>query len=53
MDIATAIASVVEQRDLDAGDMEAVMRSIMTGQATPAQIGGFLIGLRMKGETID
>ena len=53
MDIATAIASVVEQRDLGAGDMEAVMRSIMTGQATPAQIGGFLIGLRMKGETVD
>ena len=53
MDIATAIANVVEQRDLSAGDMEAVMRSIMTGQATPAQIGGFLIGLRMKGETVD
>ena len=53
MDIATAIASVVERRDLSASDMEAVMRSIMTGQATPAQIGGFLIGLRMKGETVD
>ena len=53
MDIATAIASIVEQRDLGASDMEAVMRSIMTGQATPAQIGGFLIGLRMKGETVD
>ena len=53
MDIATAIANVVEQRDLSAGDMETVMRSIMTGQATPAQIGGFLIGLRMKGETVD
>jgi anthranilate phosphoribosyltransferase len=53
MDIATAIASVVEQRDLSASDMEAVMRTIMTGQATPAQIGGFLIGLRMKGETVD
>ena len=53
MDIATAIATVVERRDLSAGDMEAVMRSIMTGQATPAQIGGFLVGLRMKGETVD
>jgi anthranilate phosphoribosyltransferase len=53
MDIATAIATVIEGRDLDEVDMEAVMRLIMTGQATPAQIGGFLVGLRMKGETVD
>jgi len=53
MDIATAIACVVERHDLGAGDMEAVMQAIMTGQATAAQIGGFLIGLRMKGETVD
>ena len=33
--------------------MRAVMQTIMTGNATPAQIGGFLIGLRMKGETVD
>ncbi|MEN8207236.1 MAG: anthranilate phosphoribosyltransferase [Pseudomonadota bacterium] len=53
MDIATAIATVIEGRDLDEADMEAVMRLIMTGQTTPAQIGGFLVGLRMKGETVD
>ena len=53
MDISTAIAAVIERRDLGAAEMESVMRSIMTGQATPAQIGGFLVGLRMKGETVD
>jgi anthranilate phosphoribosyltransferase len=53
MDIATAIANVIEKRDLSAADMEAVMRAVMTGQATPAQIGGFLVGLRMKGESVD
>ena len=53
MDLPTALASLVEFRDLTAADMESVMRLIMTGQATPAQIGGFLVGLRMKGETVD
>jgi len=53
MEMHTAIAAVVERRDLGAADMESVMRLIMTGQATPAQIGGFLIGLRMKGETVE
>jgi anthranilate phosphoribosyltransferase len=53
MDLPTAIAAVVERNDLSAADMEAVMRLIMTGKATPAQIGGFLVGLRMKGETVD
>jgi anthranilate phosphoribosyltransferase len=53
MDLPAALARVVEFRDLDAADMETVMRLIMTGQATPAQIGGFLVGLRMKGETVD
>jgi anthranilate phosphoribosyltransferase len=33
--------------------MTEVMRQIMTGECTPAQIGGFLVGLRMKGESID
>jgi len=53
MDMQTAIRAVTEHRDLDSTEMEAVMRLIMTGQATPAQIGGFLVGLRMKGESVD
>ena len=53
MDMQAAIRAVTERRDLNADEMTAVMRTIMTGEATPAQIGGFLIGLRMKGETVD
>ncbi len=53
MDMQSAIRTVTERRDLGADEMTAVMRTIMSGEATPAQIGGFLIGLRMKGETVD
>ncbi len=53
MDMPQAIRAVTEHRDLSRDEMRAVMNTIMTGAATPAQIGGFLIGLRMKGETID
>jgi len=53
MDMQTAIRSVIEHRDLSEPQMLDVMRLIMSGQATPAQIGGFLVGLRMKGETVD
>ncbi|TDO98203.1 anthranilate phosphoribosyltransferase [Marinomonas balearica] len=52
MDIQSAIAKVVERQDLTGEEMTSVMMKVMTGQATPAQIGGFLIGLRMKGETV-
>ena len=48
-----AIKAVTERRDLSAEEMSATMRLIMTGEATPAQVGGFLVGLRMKGESID
>jgi len=53
MDMPTAIRAVIERRDLHAEEMRAVMRLIMTGVATPAQIGGFLVGLRVKGETVE
>jgi anthranilate phosphoribosyltransferase len=53
MDMQAAIRSVLDKKDLSREEMTQVMRLIMTGEATPAQIGGFLVGLRMKGETVD
>ncbi len=53
MDMQTAIRTVIEGKDLSSEDMTTVMKTIMTGEATSAQIGGFLVGLRMKGESID
>ncbi len=53
MDIQTAIKSMIARQDLSGDDMTTVMRQIMTGECTPAQIGGFLVGLHMKGETVD
>ncbi|MDF1589839.1 MAG: anthranilate phosphoribosyltransferase [Gammaproteobacteria bacterium] len=52
MDLQTAIKTVIDRHDLSSQDMVTVMQQIMTGQATPAQIGGFLVGLQMKGETV-
>jgi len=53
MDMYKAIQTVIDRVDLSRAEMTTVMRLIMTGEATPAQIGGFLVGLRMKGETVD
>lgn len=53
MDMQSAIKAVTEYKNLSSEEMAEVMNLIMTGQATPSQIGGFLIGLRMKGETVD
>jgi len=51
--IKEAIAKVILNQNLSEEEMVSVMDEIMSGQATPAQIGSFLTGLRMKGETID
>ena len=53
MDIQQAIRYVTEGRDLSRAEMRSVMQAIMQGETTPAQIGGFLVGLRLKGETVD
>jgi len=53
MNIQQAIKSVISKQNLNEDQMHDVMDSIMTGQTTDAQIGAFLIGLSMKGETIE
>jgi anthranilate phosphoribosyltransferase len=52
MEMKDAIARCIERRDLSAEEMTAVMRTVMTGGATPAQVAGLLVALRMKGETV-
>lgn len=52
--VRTAIAALVdERRDLSEAEATAAMREIMEGEATPAQLGAFLVALRLKGETVD
>ena len=53
MDIKQALNQLVARIDLTTEEMASAMREVMTGAATPAQVGGFLIALRMKGETLD
>ncbi len=51
--IQQAIEKLIRGRDLTRDEAAAVMEEIMTGQATPAQFGAFVVGLRLKGETVD
>ena len=52
MIIQKALQQLIERRNLTQADMHAAMMAVMTGEATPAQIGAFLVALRMKGETV-
>jgi anthranilate phosphoribosyltransferase len=51
--IREALAKVVQAMDLQEAEMGEVMTEMMEGKATPAQMGGFLTALRMKGETVE
>lgn len=53
MDIKQALATLLNKQNLTAAEMRDVMRIIMSGGASDAQIAGFLIALRCKGETVD
>ena len=53
MNMQEAIAKVIDGDDLRRDEMTDVMNQIMSGGATDAQIGAFLIALRMKGESVD
>jgi anthranilate phosphoribosyltransferase len=53
MDIKQGLETAINHQDLATDEMIDVMRQIMSGAATEAQIGGFLVALRMKGESLD
>jgi len=53
MDMKAALARVAQQLDLNKDEMQSVMRQIMTGECSEAQIAAFLMGMRIKSETIE
>jgi len=50
--VKVALEKLLNQQDLTSEEMTAVMKSLMTGQATDTQVAAILIALRMKGETV-
>jgi anthranilate phosphoribosyltransferase len=53
MTLREAIARLTDGRDLSEAEAGACVGAVLSGEATPAQIAGFLVALRMKGETTD
>ena len=53
MDMKQALNRIASNLDLSRDEMKDVMSIVMKGEATDAQIGAFLMGLRLKSETID
>jgi anthranilate phosphoribosyltransferase len=53
MNVQDALARLLDGHDLSRDEARAVMNEVMGGEATPAQIGGLLVALRIKGETAD
>ena len=51
MNVQEALARLLEGRNLSRAEARSVMNEVMSGEATPAQIGGLLVALRVKGET--
>lgn len=52
MDIKAALNRLADRKDLAGTEMREVMEIIVSGEATPSQIGAFLMGMRVKGETV-
>ena len=52
MEIKAALSKIAAGRDLSGEEMRGVMNTIMSGEATPSQLGAFLMGMRVKGETV-
>ncbi len=53
MNIQQAIQTVMDDNDLTVEQMTAIMHAVMSGEATPVQIAGLLVALRVKGESVD